>query len=300
MAEPKLVTPVPLAAEAPKMPSRATEMWRRFRKNKPAIVGAIFVAVLIFMAVFAPLVAPFDPMKQDYGSALQAPSAAHLFGTDDLGRDLLSRVIFGARNSLMAGVISVGIALLVGVPVGLVAGYYRGIWDEYVIMRVVDAFQSIPFLILALAMAAVLGPGLGKAMIAIGIGFTPGFIRMVRAQVLSQREADYVQAAQAMGATDLRIMFRHILPNIAGPLIVQASLSTASAIIAEASLSYLGLGIQPPAPAWGSALKFGQGFLTIAPWMSYWPGAAIFVSVLSINLLGDGLRDMLDPRMKNA
>lgn len=297
MAEPALT---PAGTGLPAEISLGVALWRRFRKNRLAIGGGVIVLLMVTVATLAPLIAPFDPLKQDYNVALQAPSALHWFGTDDLGRDLLSRVIWGARNSLMAGVVSVLIALAIGLPVGLVSGYYRGIWDEVVIMRITDAFQAIPFLILALAMAAVLGPGLEKAMIAIGIGFTPAFVRMVRGQVLSHRDADYVQAARALGAGDLRIMFRHILPNIAGPIIVQASLATASAIVAEAGLSYLGLGVQPPDPAWGSALRFGQGYLTIAPWMSYYPGAAIFVTVLSINLLGDGLRDMLDPRMKNS
>jgi peptide/nickel transport system permease protein len=276
------------------------DLWLRFRKNKLAVAGALVVAALVLVAVFAPWLAPYDPLVQDYAVTLQPPGPGHWFGTDDLGRDVLSRVMYGGRNSLAAGVISVAIALAVGLPVGLVSGYYRGLWDEVVIMRITDAMQAVPFLILALALAAVLGPGLGKAMIAIGIGFTPAFIRVVRGQVLAQREQDYVQAARAMGAGDLRIMFRHVLPNIIGPVIVQASLATASAIIAEASLSYLGLGIQPPAPAWGSTLRFAQGFLTIAPWMAYWPGIAIFFTVMSINLFGDGLRDMLDPKMKNG
>lgn len=276
------------------------DSWRRFRRNRLAIVGASVVLLMVLLALFAPVIAPYDPLHQVYTNALRPPDAAHWFGTDDLGRDVLSRVIYGARNSLAAGVVSVGFALLIGLPVGLLSGYYRGFWDEVVIMRITDAFQAIPFLILALAMAAVLGPGLWKAMLAIGIGLTPAFIRMVRAQVLAHRESDYVLAARAMGAPDLRVMFHHLLPNIAGPIIVQASLATASAIIAEAGLSYLGLGIQPPDPAWGSSLRFAQGYLTIAPWMSYFPGAAVFVTVLSINLFGDGLRDMLDPRMRNG
>lgn len=293
---------VELTAPAPPEPTRPSggmhDLWRRFRRNKLAIFGAVIVLTMVLLALLAPVIAPYDPLHQVYTDLLQPPSRAHWFGTDDLGRDVLSRVIYGARNSLSAGVVSVGLALLVGLPVGLLSGYYRGFWDEVVIMRITDAFQAIPFLILALAMAAVLGPGLWKAMLAIGIGLTPAFVRMVRAQVLAHRESDYVLAAKAMGATDLRVMFRHLLPNIAGPIIVQASLATASAIIAEAGLSYLGLGIQPPDPAWGSSLRFAQGYLTIAPWMSYYPGAAIFVTVLSINLFGDGLRDMLDPRMK--
>jgi peptide/nickel transport system permease protein len=299
MAAVQKMTPRP-AADAPRASSAARDMWLRFRKNKLAVIGGTIVLVLIILAVLAPVIAPYDPLKLVYTDVMLPPSKAHWFGTDDLGRDVLSRVLYGARNSLAAGVISVGIALAIGLPIGLISGYYRGFWDEIIIMRITDAMQAVPFLILALSMAAVLGPGLGKAMIAIGIGFTPGFIRVVRGQVLSQRESDYVLAARALGAGDLRIMFRHVLPNVLGPVIVQASLATASAIIAEASLSYLGLGIQPPAPAWGSALRFAQGFLTIAPWMAYWPGIAIFLTVMSINLLGDGMRDAFDPKMKNG
>jgi len=290
----------PTGAAAVRERTRSSDLWRRFRKNKLALIGGTFVLAMVLVAAFAPAIAPYSPVKIVYTETMQAPSRAHWFGTDDLGRDVLSRVIYGARNSLSAGVVSVGLAFAVGLPIGMTAGYYRGFLDEVVIMRVTDAFQAIPFLILALAMAAVLGPGLGKAMIAIGIGFTPAVIRMVRSQVLAHRESDYVQAAKALGATDLRIMFQHLLPNIGGPIIVQASLMTAAAVIAEAGLSYLGLGIQPPDPAWGSSLKFAQGFLTIAPWMAYYPGAAIFVTVLSINLLGDGLRDMLDPQTRNS
>ncbi|HYF93294.1 MAG TPA: ABC transporter permease [Symbiobacteriaceae bacterium] len=297
MAQERLVAGGSHPAEPPPV-SQARILWRRFRRNKMAIIGGAIVLFMVLVAILAPVIAPYDPVTQNYPMALKPASAAHWFGTDDLGRDLLSRIIYGARNSLSAGVVSVGIALVLGVPIGMISGYYRGFWDEVIIMRITDAFQAIPFLILALAMAAVLGPGLSKAMLAIGIGFTPAFIRMARAQVLAQRDLDYVQAAKGMGASDARIIFLHVLPNIAGPIVVQASLATASAIIAEAGLSYLGLGIQPPAPAWGSALRFAQGFLTRAPWMAYYPGAAIFITVLSINLLGDGLRDMLDPRMK--
>lgn len=280
--------------------TRSQEMWRRFFRNKAAVFGGVVVLVMVALAIFASVVSPYDPLKQNYAELMQPSSKEHWFGTDDLGRDVLSRVIYGARSSLTASVAAVGIALLIGLPLGLVSGYYRGFWDEFVIMRLTDAFQAIPFLILALAMAAVLGPGLGNAALAIGIGFTPAFVRMVRGQVLSYRESEFVIAAKALGASDSRIMFRHVLPNIMGPIIVQASLATASAVIAEASLSYLGLGVQPPDPAWGSSLRFAQGYLTLAPWMAYWPGLAIFATVLSINLLGDGLRDALDPRMKNG
>ncbi|MGE5674905.1 MAG: ABC transporter permease [Mycobacterium leprae] len=280
--------------------SNARLLWRRFRKNKLALVGAAVVLGMIILALFAPAIAPYDPLKQNYTAVLQPPSRLHWFGTDDLGRDLFSRVIYGARNSLSAGIIAVGFALVVGVPIGMAAGFYGGILDDVIIMRLTDAFQAVPFLILALAMAAVLGPGLRNAMLALGIGLTPGFIRMARGQVLSERDKEYVQAARTLGAGDARLIFRHILPNILGPIIVQASLAVASSIIAEASLSYLGLGVQLPAPAWGATLKFAQGYLTRAPWLAYYPGAAIFVTVLSVNLLGDGLRDMLDPRMKNS
>src|SRR5213079_3277782 len=225
----------------------------------------------------------------------KAPSAQHWFGTDDLGRDILARVIYGARASLMAGAISVGIALSIGVPLGLVAGY-RGGFADALISRITDAMLACPFLILAIALAAFLGPSLGNAMIAIGISTTPIFVRLTRGQVM--RVEDYVEAARAMGNPRWRIALFHILPNIMPALLVQATLSIAAAIIAEAALSFLGLGQQPPAPSWGSMLNSAQRFLTQAPWMAIWPGLAIFLAVLSFNLVGDGLRDALDPRSR--
>lgn len=274
------------------------KMAGRFFQNKLAVFGGFFTLILIIMAIFAPLIAPFNPTEQDYGKFLTNPNAQNWFGTDELGRDVFSRVIYGSRVSLEAGIISVGIALAIGIPIGLFSGYYRGVLDEYIVMRFTDALLSFPPLVLALSMAAVLGAGLQNAMIAIGIVYTPNFIRLIRAEALSQREREYVTAAKALGLNDLRIIFRHVLPNCIPPILVQATLSVAGAIIAEASLSYLGLGTQPPTPSWGSMLSMGQGYLADAPWISLFPGIFIFITVLSINLFGDGLRDALDPKSK--
>ncbi len=238
---------------------------------------------------------PYDPLATSWSAIRKAPSAAHWFGTDEIGRDVLSRVIFGARASLLAGVVSVSIALSLGVPIGLLAGY-AGRWPDALISRITDAMLATPFLILAIALAAFLGPSLTNAMIAIGISATPIFIRLTRAQVLSVKVEDYVEAARAVGNSHLRIAVRHILPNVIPPLIVQATLAIAAAVIAEASLSFLGLGQQPPAPSWGSMLNTAKNYVENAPWMAVWPGVSIFLLVLSFNLLGDGLRDALDPR----
>jgi peptide/nickel transport system permease protein len=277
---------------------RVKEMSSRFFQNKLAVLGGIFTLLLIVMAVFAPVVAPYNPADQDYAKFLQSPNSENLLGTDELGRDILSRIIYGARVSIQAGIISVGIALAIGIPIGLFSGYYRGVLDEYVVMRFTDALLSFPPLVLALSLAAVLGAGLQNAMIAIGIIFTPNFIRLVRGEVLSQREREYVTAAKASGISDFKIIFRHILPNCMPPILVQATLAIAAAIISEASLSYLGLGTQPPTPSWGAMLSMGQGYLGDAPWISLFPGLFIFLTVLSINLFGDGLRDALDPKLK--
>ncbi len=272
---------------------------RRFRKNKLAIVGAVIIGTMILLALFAPLIAPYDPISQDLEHLLESESATHLMGTDDLGRDVLSRIIYGTRISLQASIYAVGIAFLIGVPVGLLSGYYRGFWDEWVIMRITDAVQAFPFLILALALAATLGAGLGNAMLAIGIGFSPAFIRIVRAQVMTVTNQEYIQAARAIGARDGRILLRHVLPNSMAPLLVQTTLAMAAAILAEASLSFLGLGVQPPTPSWGQMLNVAQGYITFAPWLAYWPGLAIFAAVLAFNLLGDGVREALDPKVKS-
>jgi peptide/nickel transport system permease protein len=283
------------AIAAPTDESPASRAWRRLRQRKSAMLGLVIVLALILIALLAPLIAPFDPTQQAYGHIRKPPSWRNWLGTDESGRDLLSRVIFGARASLLAGVVSVSIALGIGVPIGILAGY-RGGWTDAIISRITDALLAIPFLILAIALAAFLGPSLTNAMIAIGVTATPIFIRLTRGQVLVVKTEDYVEAARAVGNNGFRIAFRHILPNIMPALLVQASLTIAAAIIAEASLSFLGLGQQPPAPSWGSMLNTAQRFLTNAPWMAIWPGLAIFAAVLSFNLLGDGLRDALDPK----
>lgn len=280
------------ASEAP-----ARRAWRRLRRRKGAMVGLGVILLVVLVAVCAPLISPYDPTQQSWSAVRKPPSWAHPFGTDEVGRDLLARVIYGARASLFAGITSVAIALGLGVPVGLVAGYAGG-WVDGLIGRVTDAMLACPFLILAIALAAFLGPSLTNAMIAIGVTATPIFVRLTRGQVLSVKAEDYVEAARASGNPRWRVAVRHILPNVAPQLLVQATLTVATAIIAEASLSFLGLGQQPPAPSWGSMLNAAQRFLGTAPWMAVWPGLAIFVTVFSANLLGDGLRDALDPRAK--
>ena len=271
--------------------------WRRLKRRKGAMAALVVVVILILLAVLAPWIAPYDPTATSFTTVRKPPSWAHWFGTDEVGRDVLSRVIFGARASLSAGLVSVGIAVGAGVPLGLLAGYAGG-WIDAVLSRVVDAMLAIPFLILAIAMAAFLGPSLSNAMIAIGVTATPVFVRLTRGQTLGAKVEDYVEAARAVGNPHWRIALRHVLPNIIPPLLVQASLAIAGAIIAEAALSFLGLGQQPPAPSWGSMLNTAQRFIAQAPWMAFWPGFAIFFAVLSFNLLGDGLRDALDPRHK--
>ncbi|MGY4258346.1 peptide/nickel transport system permease protein [Bradyrhizobium sp. USDA 4516] len=286
----------PLAA-AETLESPARRAWRRLIRRKGAVLGLTVIALFILLAVFAPLIVPYDPVATSWSLVRKAPSAQHWLGTDELGRDVFARVVFGARASLLAGVISVGIALAVGVPLGLVAGY-RGGFIDALISRITDAMLACPFLILAIALAAFLGPSLSNAMIAIGVSATPIFIRLTRGQVMSVKVEDYVEAARAMGNPRWRIALVHILPNILPALLVQATLSIAAAIIAEAALSFLGLGQQPPAPSWGSMLNAAQRFLTGAPWMAVWPGLAIFLVVLSFNLVGDGLRDALDPKAR--
>jgi peptide/nickel transport system permease protein len=276
-------------------PGRKT--WKRLLRRGGALAGLAVVAFFVLLALFAPWIAPYDPLATSWSAVRAGPSAAHWFGADELGRDVLSRIVWGARASLLAGWVSVSISLALGVPIGMAAGYL-GRWVDALISRITDAMLACPFLILAIALAAFLGPSLSNAMIAIGISATPVFIRLTRAQVLSAKSEDYVEAARALGNPHLRIALRHILPNIVAPLIVQATLAIAAAVIAEASLSFLGLGQQPPAPSWGSMLNTARNSVDQAPWMAIWPGVSIFLLVLSFNLLGDGLRDALDPRHK--
>ncbi|HUL97592.1 MAG TPA: ABC transporter permease [Usitatibacter sp.] len=267
----------------------------RLVRHKGAMTGLALVVFFTALALAAPWVSPYDPVATSWSLVRKAPSAQHWFGTDEIGRDVLARVVWGARASLLAGVVSVAISLLVGVPIGMIAGYLGG-WVDMLVSRITDAMLACPFLILAIALAAFLGPNLTNAMIAIGIAATPVFVRLTRAQVMAAKVEDYVMAARAVGNTNLRIALRHIFPNIAAPLIVQATLAIAAAVIAEASLSFLGLGQQPPAPSWGSMLNTAKNYVEQAPWMAVWPGLSIFLLVLSFNLLGDGLRDALDPR----
>jgi peptide/nickel transport system permease protein len=268
---------------------------RRFLRHRLAVFGLLVILVFILAAVAAPLLAPADPLATSWSAIRKAPSAAHWFGTDENGRDVLSRVLFGARASLLAGVVSVLFALLIGVPVGLLAGLAGG-WTDTIISRVADAMLSVPFLILAIALAAFLGPALENAMLAIAITASPVFVRLARGMAMEARATDWVEAARALGNPPSRLGLVHVLPNIVPPLLVQATLAIAEAIIAEASLSFLGLGQQPPAPSWGSMLNAAQRFLTQAPWLAIFPGLAIFLVVLAFNLVGDGLRDALDPR----
>ncbi|WP_018130875.1 ABC transporter permease [Effusibacillus pohliae] len=290
---------LPQPAAAVTGASQWRTFFRRFARNKLAVIGGLIIVLLVMTALLAPVIATHDPIfDQDYSAVLQPAGNGHILGTDDLGRDTFSRLVYGARLSLEAAVISVGIAVLIGVPIGLITGYFRGFWDEWVVMRIVDAMQAFPSLILALAMAAALGGGFFNAMVAIGIGFTPSFVRITRAQVMTVRNLEFVQAAKAIGASDWRIMFLHVLPNSLAPILVQMTLAMASAIIAEAGLSYLGLGARPEQPSWGSMLHVAQGYLNVQPMLAFWPGLAIFLVVLGFNLLGDGIREVLDPKLK--
>ena len=277
----------------PQSPARLA--LRRFLQRPVAVAGLVIIVVFVAVAVFAPMIAPYDPIATSWTAIRKAPSLAHWMGTDENGRDVLSRVIFGARASLMAGVVSVLIAAAIGVPTGLLAGFAEG-WVDIILSRIVDAMLACPFLILAIALAAFLGPNLTNAMIAIGVSTAPRFMRVARAATLDASSNEYVEAARAIGNPGWRVAVRHILPNIVPPVLVQGTLAIAAAIIAEASLSFLGLGQQPPEPSWGSMLNSAQRFLEQAPWLAVFPGLAIFLVVLSFNLVGDGLRDALDPR----
>jgi peptide/nickel transport system permease protein len=282
-------------APASAMDTRRPSVLRRVLRRPPAVVGLAVVAAFVAVAVAAPLVAPYDPIKTNFVAVRKAPSDAYRLGTDEVGRDVLSRLIWGARASLLAGVIPVTLALVVSVPLGLLSGCAGG-WLDGLIMRITDAMLAIPFLIVAIALAAFLGPSLTNAMIAIGIAALPTFVRLARGSALAVTTEEYIESARSLGCSRARIAVRHVLPNIVPPLLIQSSLTAAAAIIAEASLSFLGLGQQPPAPSWGSMLNAAQRYLVQAPWMAIYPGLMIFGIVMSLNVLGDALRDALDPR----
>jgi peptide/nickel transport system permease protein len=271
--------------------------WRLLASNPVTVVSAVVLAIVVFVAVTAQWIAPFAINDVDVPNALRSPSGDHWFGTDELGRDVLSRVLVAVQASMRVAVVSVAFAVVVGVTIGVIAGY-RGGWLDTVVMRVVDVMFAFPVLLLALAVVAILGPGVTTTILAIGIVYTPIFARVARASTLSVRVEPFVQVSRTMGTGDLYMLVRHILPNIAGPLIVQTSLSLAFAILSEAALSFLGLGIQPPQPSLGRMIFDSQGFVTLAWWMAVFPGAAIVVTVLAFNLLGDGLRDVLDPKQR--
>ena len=270
-------------------------LWKRLRKNHLAVMGGGLLVVFLVMALFAPLLAPYDPLAQDLYNRLMPPSWDHPFGTDDFGRDILSRVIYGSRISLRIGVVAVVIALVLGTTIGLVAGYWGGVLDQ-LLMRLMDLLLAFPSILLAIGIVAILGPGLENAMLAIGLVAVPQYARLVRASALSVREMDYVQASRALGAGHTRILLVAILPNCLAPLIVQATLGLATAILDAAGLSFLGLGAQPPMPEWGAMLSNGRELIVRAPWVLTFPGVAIFLTVLAFNLFGDGLRDSLDPK----
>ncbi|MDA8217925.1 MAG: ABC transporter permease [Dehalococcoidales bacterium] len=279
-------------------PVRATLIFvGQLLKIRLAGLGLAIVVGFLILAAGAELIAPYDPYYQDYQSVLQGPSLAHLMGTDDMGRDVLSRIIHGSRISLQVGLVSVGLAMVGGIILGLASGYCSG-WLDELLMRLVDAVWSFPALLLALAITAALGQSIGNAMIAIGVVYMPAFARLVRAQTLSIRERDFVLAARLLGATPSRLMVKHIWPNVTAPVIVQASLYVSFAIITEASLSFLGVGVSLPTPAWGSMLRVGYRYLETALWLPFFPGLAIFLTVLGLNLLGDGLRIVWDPRLR--
>jgi peptide/nickel transport system permease protein len=288
------VTAVELELAPPRV-RRGRRLRRRFVRNRPALAGLVVATVFVLAALLAPLVAPADPDQTVFAEALQPPSPAHWLGTDDLGRDQLSRVIYGLRASLQVGLLSVALAMAVAVPLGLLAGYYRR-WFDPVVSRLTDTLLAFPFLVLAVGLAAILGPSLLNATIAIGIAEIPRPLRVIRGETISLREEDYVEAAVANGASDLVILGRHILPNALSALIVQATVAIPLAIIDEAVLSFLGLGVQPPTPSLGVMLAGAQQFITQAPWLAVFPGVVIMLAALSFNLIGDGLRDALDPR----
>ncbi len=292
------------AVSASVRPGRLKEFWRYFSENHGAVAGLVLFVALVIVAVAAPVFAPFDPDQQFRDALLMPPltrgsEGLFLLGTDALGRDILSRLIFGARFSLFIGVVVVSVSLIGGVIIGMFAGFFRG-WIDTVIMRVMDIILAFPSLLLALTLVAILGPGLTNAMIAIAIVAQPHYVRLTRAAVLSERNRDYVTAARVSGAGAFWLMFVTILPNCMAPLIVQAALSFSGAILDAAALGFLGMGAQPPTPEWGTMLAESREFITRAWWVVTFPGLAILITVLAINLMGDGLRDALDPKLKRS
>ncbi len=272
--------------------------WRRFRHHPPALIGLGIILTFVVLAIAAPVISPYDPNAQDIAAAIEGPSASHWLGTDQLGRDIATRLMYGARISLLIGVLAVGIGLLIGVPLGMIAGYYGG-WADLAISRFADMMFAFTSILLALTLVAVLGVSLQNVIIAVGISVVPVIIRLVRSSVLSLREEPYVEAARALGASNLRIITRHVFRNSLTPVLVHGTLSIGVSILLAAGLGFLGLGVQSPTAEWGTMLGEGRQFIFSAPHLTTFPGIAIFLAILAFNLLGDGLRDALDPRMRS-
>lgn len=277
--------------------SQASETWKRLRKNRLAVLGLAILLIIFLLAIFAEQIAPYPYDLQDYGASFQTPNVQHLFGTDNYGRDILSRVIFGTRVSLKIGFISLMGGALVGCILGAISGYFGGIVDT-IIMRFTDVLMAIPRIVLAISIASALGPGLTNAMIAVAISSIPNFARIVRASTLTIKDQEYIEASHCIGESNFGIILHHVFPNVLAPIIVQATLGVGTAIILAASLSFLGLGVQPPTPEWGSMLSMARTYMRDYPYMVIFPGLAIMVTVLALNLFGDGLRDALDPKLK--
>lgn len=287
----------PQAVNAPKQRSQIAEVWRRLRKNKMAIFGLIVIAIIIITAIFANQIAPYGFQTQNLRRIAESPSKDHWLGTDELGRDIFSRIIYGTRISLQVGFVAVSISVIMGGLLGSLAGYYGGKLDN-VIMRTMDILLAIPSILLAIAIVSAFGGGLVNVMIAVGISSIPVYARIVKASVISIKEQEFIEAARAVGAKDLRIIFKHVLPNSMAPIIVQGTIGVANAILSAAGLSFIGLGIQPPIPEWGAMLSGGRMFIRTAPHIATFPGVAIMITIFALNLLGDGMRDALDPRLK--
>jgi peptide/nickel transport system permease protein len=288
----------PLAIGQPKARGQIRDTFNRVARNPGAVAGLVVLVLIVVLTLLAPLIAPYDPVRQDTQAIREGPSASHLFGTDSFGRDVFSRVLYAGRYSLPVGLVAVGVASLFGVLAGLAAGYF-GRWVDTVIMRVVDMMLALPGILMVMAIVAILGGGLFNLMLAVGLTAIPDYTRVVRGSVLAVRESEYITATRTLGTPAWRVMLRHILPNILPPVIVLATLGIAGAILLGSTLSFLGLGIQPPTPEWGNMLADGRTILRTAWWVSFFPGLAIAITVLAINLLGDGLRDALDPRLRN-
>lgn len=274
------------------------DTWQRLRKNKAAFLGLMILLFLVLVAIFADVIAPFSFSSQNLNATFVMPNATHWFGTDNFGRDIFSRIVYGSRISLQIGFIAVGIALFLGGFIGAISGYFGGIFDT-LFMRLVDIMLAVPTILLAISIVAVLGPGITNLMIAVGVSSIPSYARVMRANVMSIKEMQYIEAARAMGTNNFRIILKHVIPNTLAPVIVQSTIGVAGAILSAAGLGFIGLGIQPPNPEWGSMLNAGRHFIRDYPHLTMYPGLAIMITILSLNLLGDGLRDVLDPKLKD-